>query len=95
MATPSAPLEALGLINKQDGSVMLFEVAVLVVAALAGAFAAVTGFGIGSLLTPLLALRSKHEWPWQPSQSLMSSVQRCGSGYCLEVLIERCSGASG
>ena len=35
---------------------MIFEVAVLLVAALAGALAAVTGFGIGSLLTPLLAL---------------------------------------
>jgi uncharacterized membrane protein YfcA len=35
---------------------MLFEAAVLLVSALAGALAAVTGFGIGSLLTPLLAL---------------------------------------
>ncbi len=35
---------------------MIFEVAVLLVAAVAGALAAVTGFGIGSLLTPLLAL---------------------------------------
>ena len=33
-----------------------FDTAVLVIAALAGALAAVTGFGIGSLLTPLLAL---------------------------------------
>lgn len=36
---------------------MLFETAILLVAALAGALAAVTGFGIGSLLTPLLALQ--------------------------------------
>jgi uncharacterized protein len=36
---------------------MLFETAVLVISALAGALASVTGFGIGSLLTPLLALR--------------------------------------
>jgi uncharacterized membrane protein YfcA len=36
---------------------MLYEAAVLLVAALAGALAAVTGFGIGSLLTPLLALQ--------------------------------------
>src|SRR5688500_11457380 len=35
---------------------MIFETAVLVVATLAGALAAVTGFGIVSLLTPLLAL---------------------------------------
>jgi uncharacterized membrane protein YfcA len=35
----------------------MFEVAVLVVSTLAGALAAVTGFGIGSLLTPLLALQ--------------------------------------
>jgi uncharacterized membrane protein YfcA len=35
---------------------MWFEAAVLAIAALAGALAAVTGFGIGSLLTPLLAL---------------------------------------
>jgi uncharacterized membrane protein YfcA len=35
----------------------LFEVAVLVVSTLAGALAAVTEFGIGSLLTPLLALQ--------------------------------------
>ena len=35
---------------------MIFEVAVLLVAVVAGALAAVTGFGIGSLLTPLLAL---------------------------------------
>src|SRR5687768_1785643 len=35
---------------------MIFELAVLLVAAVAGALAAVTGFGIGSLLTPLLAL---------------------------------------
>ncbi len=34
-----------------------FDAAVFVVAALAGALAAVTGFGIGSLLTPLLALQ--------------------------------------
>ena len=36
---------------------MLFDTAVLVISALAGALASVTGFGIGSLLTPLLALR--------------------------------------
>ncbi|MCA1584508.1 MAG: sulfite exporter TauE/SafE family protein [Acidobacteria bacterium] len=36
---------------------MWFEAAVLVVSVLAGALAAVTGFGIGSLLTPLLALQ--------------------------------------
>src|SRR5687767_5563226 len=35
---------------------MLFEVAVFVVATSAGALAAVTGFGVGSLLTPVLAL---------------------------------------
>ena len=35
---------------------MILELAVLLVATLAGALAAVTGFGIGSLLTPLLAL---------------------------------------
>lgn len=35
---------------------MIFEVTVLLVAAVAGALAAVTGFGIGSLLTPVLAL---------------------------------------
>jgi uncharacterized protein len=35
--------------------VSLFDLAVLIVAILAGAVAAVTGFGIGSLLTPLLA----------------------------------------
>jgi uncharacterized membrane protein YfcA len=35
---------------------MWFDAAVLAIAALAGALAAVTGFGIGSLLTPLLAL---------------------------------------
>ena len=35
----------------------MFEVAVLAVSTLAGALAAVTGFGIGSLVTPLLALR--------------------------------------
>src|SRR5437867_2487120 len=34
----------------------MFESALLVVAAAAGAVAAVSGFGIGSLLTPLLAL---------------------------------------
>jgi len=34
----------------------MFEVPVLVVSMLTGALAAVTGFGIGSLLTPLLAL---------------------------------------
>ena len=36
---------------------MLFDTAVLVISALAGALASVTGFGIGSLLTPLIALR--------------------------------------
>jgi hypothetical protein len=36
---------------------MWFEGAVLVISAAAGALAAVTGFGIGSLLTPLLALQ--------------------------------------
>ena len=36
---------------------MLFEAIVLLVAILGGAIAAVTGFGIGSLLTPLLAVR--------------------------------------
>jgi len=36
---------------------MWFETTVLVVGALAGALAAVTGFGIGSLLTPLLAVQ--------------------------------------
>src|SRR5262245_4141750 len=36
---------------------MLFDAAVLLVSALAGALAAVTGFGIGSLLTPLLAVQ--------------------------------------
>jgi uncharacterized protein len=35
---------------------MWFDAAVLAIAAVAGALAAVTGFGIGSLLTPLLAL---------------------------------------
>src|SRR5688572_21978343 len=35
----------------------MFEAAVLFVSLLAGALAAVTGFGIGSLLTPLLALQ--------------------------------------
>jgi uncharacterized membrane protein YfcA len=35
---------------------MIVDVAVLLVAALAGALAAVSGFGIGSLLTPVLAL---------------------------------------
>ena len=35
----------------------MFEAAVLFVSMLAGALAAVTGFGIGSLLTPLLALQ--------------------------------------
>src|SRR5918993_582233 len=35
---------------------MLYESAVLLVSALAGALASVTGFGIGSLLTPLLAM---------------------------------------
>jgi uncharacterized membrane protein YfcA len=35
---------------------MWFDAAVLAIAALAGGLAAVTGFGIGSLLTPLLAL---------------------------------------
>jgi uncharacterized protein len=35
--------------------VSLFDVAVILVAALAGAVAALTGFGVGSLLTPLLA----------------------------------------
>jgi uncharacterized membrane protein YfcA len=36
---------------------MLFEAAVLLVSSLAGALAAVAGFGIGSLLTPLLAIQ--------------------------------------
>jgi uncharacterized membrane protein YfcA len=36
---------------------LMFEIAVLVVSVVAGALAAVTGFGIGSLLTPLLALQ--------------------------------------
>jgi hypothetical protein len=36
---------------------MFYDAALLLVSALAGALAAVTGFGIGSLLTPLLALR--------------------------------------
>jgi len=34
---------------------MLFDVLIISVAVMAGAIAAVTGFGIGSLLTPLLA----------------------------------------
>jgi uncharacterized membrane protein YfcA len=37
---------------------MSFEVLSLLVAAMAGAIAAVTGFGIGSLLTPVLALQT-------------------------------------
>jgi uncharacterized membrane protein YfcA len=36
---------------------MVFDALVLIVSTLAGALAAVTGFGIGSLLTPLLALQ--------------------------------------
>jgi uncharacterized membrane protein YfcA len=36
---------------------MWFEVLVVAVSVVAGAIAAVTGFGIGSLLTPLLALQ--------------------------------------
>ena len=36
---------------------MLFDWAIFVVAIVAGAIASVTGFGIGSLLTPLLALQ--------------------------------------
>jgi len=36
---------------------MWFDTAVFIVSVLAGALAAVTGFGIGSLLTPLLALQ--------------------------------------
>ncbi|HJR16715.1 MAG TPA: TSUP family transporter, partial [Gemmatimonadales bacterium] len=36
---------------------MLFVLAVLVIAFLAGGTAAITGFGIGSLLTPLLAVQ--------------------------------------
>jgi uncharacterized membrane protein YfcA len=36
---------------------VLFDAVILIVAALAGALAAVTGFGIGSLLTPILALQ--------------------------------------
>jgi uncharacterized membrane protein YfcA len=36
---------------------MLYEAAALLAAGLAGALASVTGFGIGSLLTPLLALQ--------------------------------------
>ena len=36
---------------------MLFHIAVLVAALLAGAIASVAGFGIGSILTPLLAVR--------------------------------------
>src|SRR5690242_2059355 len=35
-----------------------FEILVAIVAVLAGAVASVAGFGIGSLLTPLLALRT-------------------------------------
>jgi uncharacterized membrane protein YfcA len=37
--------------------VRLYDVTLLLLSTLAGALAAVTGFGIGSLLTPLLALR--------------------------------------
>ena len=36
---------------------MIFELILLIVALLAGAIASVAGFGIGSLLTPLLAVR--------------------------------------
>lgn len=36
---------------------MLFHVAVVIAASLAGAIASIAGFGIGSILTPLLALR--------------------------------------
>ena len=36
---------------------VLFDATILIVSALAGALAAVTGFGIGSLLTPVLALQ--------------------------------------
>jgi uncharacterized membrane protein YfcA len=36
---------------------MSFEIAVFVVALIAGSVAAISGFGIGSLLTPLLAIR--------------------------------------
>ena|SRR5437762_2098785 len=36
---------------------MIFSIVVLVAAVLAGAVAAVSGFGVGSLLTPLLAMR--------------------------------------
>jgi uncharacterized membrane protein YfcA len=43
--------------HPQAVSVMWHEAAVLLVSTLAGALAAVTGFGIGSLLTPLLALQ--------------------------------------
>ena len=35
---------------------MIFSIVVLVAAVLAGAVAAVSGFGVGSLLTPLLAM---------------------------------------
>lgn len=42
---------------KERGTPLLSELTIFIVATLAGTVAAVTGFGIGSLLTPLLALR--------------------------------------
>lgn len=54
----------------------MFDVAVLVASVLAGALAAVTGFGIGSLLTPLLALQSTRGWPWRRCQCRTSWALR-------------------
>jgi uncharacterized membrane protein YfcA len=41
----------------QTGGPMIFSIVVLLVSVLAGGVAAISGFGIGSLMTPLLSLR--------------------------------------
>jgi hypothetical protein len=74
---------------------LMFEIAVLVVSTLGGALGAVTGFGIGSILTPLLALLVDTRLAVAAMSVPHVSEQGSDSGCCLEGSIGRSSGALG
>jgi uncharacterized membrane protein YfcA len=75
--------------------VMALLAALFAVGSLAGAIAAVAGFGIGSLLTPLLALATGTTVAVAAVSIPTCSEQPSGSGGSAGMSTVGCSGASG
>ena len=73
---------------------MLADAAVAVVSIAAGALAAMTGFGIGSLLTPVLAMSVDTRVAVAAVAIRTSWVRPCGFGCCGVTLIGACCLAS-